>query len=47
MKIKAISTKELLEELRQREGVWVEAAGPYEEKEVVVNGPAVVLIVTD
>ena len=45
--LKAISTKDLVEELQSRLGVETKYAGPYEDLTVAVNGPAVILIVTD
>ena len=42
-----VKTCELVEELRQREGVETILAGPYESQGVLVEGPAVVLVVTD
>lgn len=41
------STKDLVEELRRREGVEATIAEPYEDVEIKVNGPAIVLVVTD
>lgn len=40
-------TCELVEELKKREGVEEVWAEPYENKKILVNGPAVVLIITD
>ena len=40
-------TRELVEELKKREGVEAHIAEPYEDLTVTVNGPAVVLVVTD
>lgn len=42
-----VSTKDLVEELRRREGVEATIAEPYEDFEIKVNGPAIVLVVTD
>ncbi len=42
-----VSTKDLVEELRRREGVKATIAEPYEDVEIKVNGPAIVLVVTD
>lgn len=47
MKLNEIKTRELVEELKTREGIshyWVE---PHENKTVTVNGPALVLVVID
>lgn len=41
------STKELVEELENREGVEKTTAAPYDEKSIEVNGPAVVLTIID
>nr|DAL69333.1 MAG TPA: hypothetical protein [Caudoviricetes sp.]DAV36480.1 MAG TPA: hypothetical protein [Caudoviricetes sp.]DAY76558.1 MAG TPA: hypothetical protein [Caudoviricetes sp.] len=40
-------TRELVNELKTREGVAAHRAEPYEDKELKVNGPALVLIITD
>lgn len=45
--MKNIPTRELVEELKTREGVTVKNVEPYQDIEIPVNGPAVVLIVTD
>ncbi len=42
-----IETSELVKELSGREGVKTEIAEPYQDKAISVNGPAVILIVTD
>lgn len=42
-----VSTRELVEELRQREGVEATIAEPHKDIEIKVNGPAVVLVVID
>lgn len=47
MKLKYLSTKELAEELRRREGVAATIAEPYEAKIVRIDGPAVVLVIID
>lgn len=41
------TTKELVEELKKREGVSTAIAGPYENKVTDVEGPAIVLTVID
>ncbi len=46
-KLSEYSTRELVEELEKREGVDKKIAEPYKDCEVSVNGPAVILIVTD
>lgn len=40
-------THELIEELSKRNGVQVKRAEPYQDVEISVNGPAVVIVVTD
>lgn len=40
-------TRELVNELKTREGVIAHWAEPYEDKEVKINGPALVLIIID
>ena len=47
MKLKENSTRELVEELKKREGVEAHLAEPYRDLTVNVNGPAVVLVVID
>lgn len=42
-----VSTCDLVDELKTREGVAVEYAEPYRDISVKVNGPAVILVVTD
>jgi hypothetical protein len=41
------STKELVEELRQREGVESMVVDPHAEKEMKIEGPAIVITVID
>lgn len=38
--LKSIPTKELVEELKKREGVKAEYAEPYQDKVISINGPA-------
>lgn len=45
--LSSISTYELVEELEHRVGVEKITAQPYRDVEIKVNGPAVILIVTD
>lgn len=45
--LQAVSTKKLVEELERREGVETKTAEPYQDVAVKVNGPAIVLVVTD
>ena len=47
MSLSDVRTRELVEELKTREGVETKYAEPYQDTEVSVNGPAVILIVTD
>ena len=45
--ISDFKTCELVEELKQREGVETHWAEPYADLDIKVNGPAVVLVVID
>ncbi len=45
--LKEYTTKELLEELKNREGVYAQYAEPYRDKKISVNGPAEILIIID
>jgi len=45
--VEKISTKDLIDELKRREGVEVMIAEPYQDTTVTVNGPAIVLVITD
>lgn len=47
MNLSEISTGALVEELKGREGVKMKTAEPYEDIEISVNGPVVVLIIVD
>lgn len=47
MKVEDFKTCELVEELKKREAVEIHMAEPYEDLTVTVNGPAIVLVVTD
>ena len=47
MNVKEVTTRDLVEELREREGVEVRLVGPSETLAVETDGPAIVLIVTD
>ena len=47
MDICKVPTKELVEELQRRDGVETTIAEPYQDTEIKVNGPAVVLVVID
>lgn len=46
-KLKDFKTCELIEELKKREGVEAHRAEPYEDYEIKINGPAVVLVIID
>lgn len=45
--LKDVSTKELVEELKNREGVSAKIAEPYQDLSVKVNGPAIVMVIID
>lgn len=45
--LSGFKTCELVDELRKREGVETHIAEPYQDVEISVNGPAVVLVVID
>jgi hypothetical protein len=45
--MKDVITKELVEELKKREGVEAYEAEPYQEKMITVNGPAIILVIVD
>ena len=47
MDISNLPTRDLVEELQRRNGVKTEIAEPYQDVEVKVNGPAIVLGVID
>lgn len=47
MGLNEVKTCELMEELRDREGVEIIQAEPYQQMDISVEGPAVILIVTD
>jgi len=47
MNIKDVSTCELVDELKKREGVVAHWATPYESETITVNGPAVVIVIVD
>ena len=46
-KLKEVSTEELVSELFNREGVKGIIAEPYQQLNLPVNGPAIVLVVVD
>lgn len=45
--LRDIATCDLVEELKNREGVKTEYSEPHEDKQIIVNGPAQILIVID
>ena len=45
--LESVSTKDLVEELKQRDGVETTIAVPYVDAEIKVNGPATILTITD
>lgn len=47
MNLKDVETCDLIEELAGRDGVAKTVAKPYEDKNINVNGPAIVLVVID
>lgn len=47
MELKSYGTHELVEELKKREGVETHQAEPYTDLDFTVNGPALIIIVTD
>lgn len=47
MNLKDVKTCDLVLELQLREGVECMTAEPHEDVTVSVNGPAIVLVVTD
>ncbi len=47
MEIANVATKDLVDELKKRQGVEVYTVEPYSDFEVAVNGPAIVLVVID
>ena len=47
MDFSEVSTKDLAEELSHRSGVEKKTAEPYQDLEIKVNGPAVVLVIID
>lgn len=45
--LSSVSTKELVEELKTREGVETESVEPYKNKRITFNGPVIILMVDD
>ena len=47
MSLSKCATAQLVEELQKRTGVETTMAEPYQDVEIKVNGPAIVLVVKD
>lgn len=47
MELENIKTRDLVEELKKRDGVQIEYAEPHIDKTITVNGPACILVVVD
>ena len=47
MNLSNVLTRDLVKELQTREGVETTIAEPYQDAEIKVNGPAIVLTVID
>lgn len=47
MELRKYSTQELVNELKKRKGVETEYTEPHQDKTITVNGPAIILVVTD
>ncbi|MCF2651818.1 BC1881 family protein [Anaeromassilibacillus senegalensis] len=47
MNLENIPTCELVDELSKRDGVVQKIAEPYQDVDISVNGPAIILVVTD
>lgn len=47
MNLENVPTANLITELRKREGVETTVVEPYRDATISVNGPALVLVVTD
>lgn len=47
MNLESVPTVDIVTELRKREGVETTVIEPYQDAAVSVNGPALVLVVTD
>lgn len=45
--LKNITTKELVEELKNREGVEMKIVDPHQDEVIEVNGPCLVLTIID
>lgn len=45
--LKDVATKDLVDELKKREGVETAIAEPYQDKAIEVTGPAIILVVMD
>lgn len=47
MDLSNVITSDLVQELKNREGVETKYAEPYKDIDISINGPAIILIVTD
>ena len=47
MDLSKVTTKALVEDLQNREGVETTIAEPYQDVEIKANGPAIVMVVID
>lgn len=47
MEVENIKTRDLVEELKKRDGVQIEYAEPHRDKTITVDGPACILVVVD
>ena len=47
VEVENIKTRDLVEELKKRDGVQIEYAEPHRDKTITVDGPACILVVVD
>ena len=47
VELKKVKTCELVTEIEAREGVEKKIIGPYQVKTIFVEGPAIILVITD
>lgn len=45
--LKNITTREIVEELEKREGIDFKRVDPYQDENITVNGPCIVIKVID
>lgn len=45
--LKNITTKQLIDELKKREGIEVNTVDPYQDEIINVNGPCIIITVID